>query len=395
MRMPGFPRELPMLLDRTIITTRFKINPEVFTDRPAFNSKHGTDILDSHPRSRQVGGEDQRTHNLVFGSYGGIVVSAEELGRDCWYATRIHLNPRNVLYRHNGKGVDVEDALIAFTILREEVSTILADPADIIHILPGLHPDSRAFWSLLEIPIDLYDPDGTLEKVFRNPHYPKMGEGFRVRNGTVQIGAGDGPFKIKFYRKDKQMQKLLRKHRVKDAPRVFRVEVVLSQQKLLEHLSNERNVREINGIPRLVSFTPGDLIECHRRIVTNLRGCFQVESSEGSSNQKDKLPRFMALVATHFDIPLVELFDLYETKIGRGERTTTRHRDAARKALASISPVRLEEVFCERNYEDQPSIAIPELQRTVPDDRMLTLRCSEVLSVYGHKGSCVQEVAVG
>lgn len=357
----------PMLLDRGVISTSFEITPEVYIDRVGFNQNYGTDILDIDPGSRQRNGEDQKTQKLVFGSYGGIVVFTEQNPNGRWFANGIHFNPRQVIYRHNGHRLSVDDFTAALTILREQVAKIQTKPSDSIHIVPGVHPKSNACWSTLEITADLADPDGQLgERVFKNPHYPKMKEGFRYRDGMVQIGSPDGPFKIKFYRKDKQLAKLLRKYRIAGVPRVFRVEIVLSQGKLLEHLGSPNNTRIIHETSRLVRFTPVDLIECHRRIVTRLQGCFQViDGGAGKGEKMDKTGRFMAWVATRYNIPVAELLDLYKTQIGCSGETMGRQRRAANSMMTKISPLKFDKIFSDANFQRQPSIVIPELEATV------------------------------
>lgn len=371
-----------MLLDRGVISTVFEVTPEVIADRVGFNQKYDTNILDIDPGSRQRDGQDQKTQKLVFGSYGGIVVFTEQNPNGRWFANGIHFNARNVLYRHNGHRLSVEEYTVALTILREQVAKIQRMPDDIIHIVPGVHPQSHASWSTLEITIDLADPDGQLEeRVFKNPHYPKMKEGFRYRDGSVQIGAPDGPFKIKFYRKDKQMAKVLRKFKVKDAPRVFRVEIVLSKGKLIEHFGSAKNTRMMNGHQRLVRFTPVDLIEFLRFIVTRLQGCYRVES-EGCK-KKDKTASFMAWVATLHNIPLVELLDLYETEIGCSGETAGRQRRAAHSMMAKISPLRLDGIFSDASFQWQPGIVIPELEATVAYRRQHVMSALDIEMTYG------------
>jgi hypothetical protein len=373
-----------MFLDRCVITTWFEVTPEVFADRPGFNARKGTDILDIEPGSKQLNGKDVKTAKLVFGSYGGIVVFADQQPSGRWFAHNIHFNPRNVMYRHNGNGLSVKETLNALTFLRDQVFHILADLDDFIHIVPGLHPHSCAFWSVLEILVDLADPDGVLQnRVFRNPRFPKMAEGFRYRDGTVQIGAPGGPFTIKFYRKDKQLSRVLRKYGVEDAPRVFRVEITLSQYKLLEHLGHDRNVGIIDGYKRLIRFSPVDLIDFYQQAVRKLRGCFNVAAADGNAASKDKLGRFMALVATQFDIPLDDLFDLYEGQIGCAGKTSGRHRAAASEMLASISPVALDQVFSDRHYQYQPAIVIRELEREVQSRRLEVVCDDDIWQVYG------------
>lgn len=368
-----------------VICTVFEVTPEAISDRVGFNQKYDTNILDINPGSRHRDGEDQKTHKIVFGSYGGIVVFTEQNTNGSWFANGIHFNPRNLLYRHNGHRLSVDDFTVALTILREQVAKIQRRPDDIIHIVPGVHPQSKASWSTLEIAIDLADPDGQLEeRVFQNPHYPKMKEGFRHRDGTVQIGSSDGPLKLKFYRKDKQMAKLLRKYHIKDAPRILRVEVTLSQKKLLEHLGKNDNIRMIDGKNRLVRFAPIDQIECLLRIVTQLKGCYPpIDGAAGKAKSMDKTGRFMALLATRFNIPLVDLFDLYETQIGCSGETKGRQRRAAHSMMAKISPVRFDEIFSDANLQRQPSIVIPKLEATVAYRRQQVMSALDIEMTYG------------
>jgi hypothetical protein len=375
----------PMLLDRGVISSVFEVTPEVINNRTGFNQKYDTNILDIDPGSRQRDGEDQKTQKIIFGSYGGIVVFTERNSSGRWLSNGIHFNARNALYRHNGHRLSVEDYTVALTILREQVAKIQNRPDDIIHIVPGVHPESNASWSMLELTFDLPDPDGQLEdRVFKNPHFPKMKEGFRFRNGKVQIGSSDGPFRISFYRKDKQMAKLLRKCRIKDAPRMLRVEVTLSQKKLLEHLGTPKNTRMIDGRNRLVRFTPIDLTECLLHIVTQLQGCYApIDGGACKGKSMDKTGRLMAWVATRYNIPLVELFDLYETQIGYSKETAGRQRRAAHSMMARISPLRLDEIFSDANLQRQPSIVIPELEATVAYRRQQVMSALDIEMTYG------------
>jgi hypothetical protein len=178
------------------------------------------------------------------------------------------------------------------------------------------------------------------------------------------------------------MRKLLRKYRIAGAPRVFRIELVLSQGKLLEHLGSANNSRIIEGTNRLVRFSPADLIECFLRIVTRLQGCFRV-ASRSSDISKDKTGRFMALVAKFHDIPLVDLFSLYETEIGCSDETMGRQRRAAYSMMATISPVRFEEIFSTTNLQRQPSIVIPELEATVAYRRQYVMGALDIEMNYG------------
>lgn len=357
-----------MLLDRCVITTSFRICREVFEDRIAFNKKYGTDILDFSPRSYQKAGREVKSCKLVFGSFQGIELFAEEIASDWWEAKNIHINPRKILYRHNGNGLSVEETLNAFAYLREEISCVLHNPDDIIHILPGLNPRSNAFWSVLEIPVDLYDKEDNLGKVFRNAHYPRMSEGARYGNGNIQIGSRSGPLKISFYRKDEESKGLHRKYDAKEVPPVFRVEVTLSRGKLLEMLGNERNTQMIDDRQRLVRFLPEDLIDCHRGIIEKLQGCYKISSSE--QGQKNRLPRFMAMVANRCDVLLTDLFDWYELEICHGQKTNGEHRLVARKALAEMGPLRLSEIFTDEAYQRQPRIEIRNLEKMISDRRM-------------------------
>jgi hypothetical protein len=141
------------------------------------------------------------------------------------------------------------------------------------------------------------------------------------------------------------MTKLLRKYRIAGPPRIFRVEIAISQNKLLEHLGSAINTKFIGGKDRLVRFSPVDLIECHRNIVNRLQGCFKVFDGGDVKGKVSKTGRFMALVAKYYNISLGELFDLYETEVGCSKETKGRQRRAANLMMTNMMRLAINQWF--------------------------------------------------
>ncbi len=210
---------------------------------------------------------------IHLAQYGALFLTCYQPEGGHWKITSIEFNPVTLLYGHNAKVLDRSDFITAMTVARDLVTRILARPDDAIHVIPGSHPESVAYWSEIEIPLNLFDPDGHLWDILRNTRTQLVRKrAYDYKDESTHLGAKDGALSIKIYRKDLQMSDRCAKF---DAPcdiPIVRVEVKLKGAKLLEHLGPEANTARIDGKQRVVSFGGDALVRVHKKIVSTLEG---------------------------------------------------------------------------------------------------------------------------
>jgi len=353
-----------MPLDRCTITTSFPINPAVITNTDAFRIETGLELRDFRPSSQFIKGFMHQSAVLQIGNYGGIRVYAKKANLGNWEAKSIEVNPAKLLYGHNGRILSEAEGLTSLSVAAKLLSPLLANAEDAIHLIPGLADNSLAYWSKLEIPMHLHDPDGTLLHAFRNPGHPAIHKpALRGDGESVKLGAKRGGLKINIYRKDLEMAQLLRENDAPEPAQILRVEVSLSQDKLIRYLGSNVNTCRLDGISRLVRFSGSDLVAAHRLIVADLKGCFSQQQDSSDAPNDNKLGRFMALIAHNSSLTLDDLTAIYDRRFGLDRNTKSRVRTAAMDELSRQSPFSVDEVFSPAAYENQPCIQVPRLER--------------------------------
>lgn len=374
----------PMPLDRCTITTSFRINSAVITDTAAFRKQSGLELREFKPSIKTIKGEDLQRGTLHVGSYGGLSIYLAQSQDGRWRAKTIHINPGKILYGHNGRPLSETECLTAFSIAIDLLTPLLAKPGDAIHLIPGTSPDSEAYWSMLEIPMHLHDPDGSFQHAFRNPSHPSIRKpAFRVEGESVKLGAPRGHLHINFYRKDLELADVIRKHNGPDVPRILRVEVTLRGKRLVKAFRGDGNTRMLNDNLRLINFSGNDLMAVHSRIVSELKGCYSLQRDASGKPDKNKLGRYMAHVANQSPLSLDDQLDIYENRFGFGRDGKSRTRNAALEELSRLSPFSFKDVFSPEAYQNQPSIAIPELERYMQARRDNTAINPLVAAAYG------------
>jgi hypothetical protein len=198
----------PMPVDRASISTRIKLDPE-------FAAAATPDLLTLPPRFRslvvEVQNRVQRRQDrdvpvkvIHLESYGGIELRVTR--GVTWTVDKITFNPGKLVFGHNGRALTVEDFQKALSILLQYVTVLLKDPADFIHVIPGISDDSGAWWSSLEIPFQVADPDGHLLQAFMNAKHPRIRKpALRCVGQSISWRSCTGDLAIKVYRKDIEM----------------------------------------------------------------------------------------------------------------------------------------------------------------------------------------------
>ena len=363
-------KHYPYLLDVIGISTKVLMSPGFTEDPEAYAGLLGISALDVKKGTKRHRDEEQPYLTIDLLGYGSIRIYAERC-HDGYRIKTITLNPSSILYGYNGRPLSTLDLQTAFSVAIDAMAPLLADPDDIIHLIPGIAPKCRAvaYWNMLELPCNLSDPNRGLLAVLKNCRHPGIklkpmpveGESYRLGKRSCQLC-------IKFYYKDFEMRKLVDKFTAPEPQPVMRVEATLKGAALAEQMGSEGNFAMINGTSRLVRFSAADTVRAHRAVVSQLKGCYQPVSVEVDQG-KDKVGRFIARASSFTGTAVDDLIDLYVEECADGKNTKTRIRQAALARLAQLSPFSMEQLFCEELYNSQPEVIIPLLDATTADRR--------------------------
>lgn len=381
---PFFDTIKPMPLDRCTISTSFPIHAAAATDAANFRKTSGLELREFTPSNKVIKGEDIPCGTLDIGTYGGLSIYVQRSAIGHWKAKTIHLNPGKLLYGHNGRALNETECLTAFSILIELLTPLLTSSNDFIHLVPGISSESLAYWSMLEIPMNLYDPDGDFQFAFRNPsHHAIRKSAWRADDESVKLAPKRGQIKLNFYRKDLDMADSLKDNRVLDVPRTFRIEVTLTGKKLIQAFQDADSIRSLGKQSRLVRFTGSDLIAAYRSIVTDIQGCYSYQRSDSATSASSKLGRFMAIVSHQCKLSVEDQITIYEKRFGCSGSTRTRLKNSAKDELSRLSHFSCQSVFSDDRFANQVSIGIPRLERFMQPRRENTQIHPLVAAAYG------------
>jgi hypothetical protein len=154
-----------VLLDRTIIETRVAIHPELLANPKQFVRDQDLTI-----RNLKPGRMSHSPIHLDVLTFKGIGIDIYPQHASLLSPVRIEFNPSKCLYGHNGRVIDCNNFIDALGILVHHLSPLLNDPCDWVHLLPGVIPQGRAFWQMLEIMLQVRDKNNQLLDLFRNAH---------------------------------------------------------------------------------------------------------------------------------------------------------------------------------------------------------------------------------
>lgn len=360
-------------LDRCRIRTEVELNPQFMDSPEAVAPTLGIDWYD-FGRGHQKQSADYKGQSVTIhlAQYGALFLMCYKPKGGRWAITSIELNPVTLLYGHNARVLDRFDFITAMTVAKGLVTRILARPADAIHVIPGIHPDSRAYWSHIEIPLNLYDPDGCLWDVLRNTRTQLLRKrAYDHEEESTYLGAKDGPLSIKIYRKNLEMKDECKKFGAPCEIPIVRVEVRLKGTKLLEYLGPEGNTALIGGMNRVVSFGGDALVRVHNKIVSTLEG-LNVEPDRLAKGLGDKAGQLIGLVSRVYEPTIEELLRLYRTHIGCSDRKFRSMRKAAVAAHGAMTNMPASKIFDGDAYHYQPEIVIPMLEAGLLERREYT-----------------------
>ncbi|WP_035600638.1 hypothetical protein [Haloferula sp. BvORR071] len=356
------------MIDQAKIFLNFmRLKQELFDDPEAFRVACGLPHLDV--RVSSSGKKGTITARISLVADDAVVITA--VRRDgCWYAWLVEFNLGKLLHGHNAIPITRAAMLCAaLSELQAVMQLVLEKSADAKRLIPGL-PGSRSHWSMIELSLNLGDPDRVLVQAFLASSHPAirnepMSRGnWRKLPGTHLV--------VRTYAKDEQMAYALRKSGVTDVPpRMARIEFVLMGPRLKESFKSRGD---------LAGFDLLDLREAHVQEARKLLGVFVRNAGDSKAS---KLAKFIAALVRDGRGSREELQSLYE-RINMPHRNTrsTLKSDITR-ALEEFSPIAFDDVLTDEAYFLQPSIRIPKLERFTRATWLRDRTDLKIVEIYG------------
>lgn len=368
-----------MPVDHLAFETDLLVDPSLVENPAAFLQKVGLEFndIDLKPALKR------RPVSLYLDLLrkGTVKVKIVEVAPGAFVLRLVRFNPGKLFHHHNGRVLESREAIEAFGILREVVEPLLKNPSDAARLIPGCHPDSPSFWTVVEIVMHLHDPDEAILLALRNIRHPSIRKKASPFEGeSLTLGTHRSDIMINAYRKDLQMTEL-RRFAVADFPKVVRIEITLKKGKLLDYLGKVENTRRIGGELRLVSFTGTDLLDAHKTVMDQLQGLSPV-TVDDSLPLDNKLARFIGILSLRSGESVVALLDSYDHRFKPGAETLGRMR---RFALDEISrhPGVVPDLFSSANYENQPCLVVPKLEEPAYLQRVGPAVLKDIVKTYG------------
>lgn len=386
-----FPHAFP--IDRCVIVTRVRLLDEIVNCRPEDVASLTPDIRDfveyiEHKVSvksrkgsdRSDPGSRQRipTRKIMVGKGTPIVIRA--IKDPNWHIQSIDFTPAIILYGHNGRILDETEFHWAASYLIEMVAPMLANPADWVYLIPGLVPQSRAYWKEIEIPYQLLDNGPILRAFLNSKHHNIDLPPLIKREGqTVEFADSDRHLRIRGYRKDLQMRTKF-KARIVDPPPVLRIEVILKGERL-RHFMAHAKWQKIDGVERLVCFDAdqlklafsnvvgsfkgpilNDLVEIRAKVVEQLEN--ENDPAQIDKKKKDgttKLAEYMAWVSRETGLSFEDLYAPIPVHkpVPNESKRKSNYRTTMIETLRRLDPISLAKMLDDDAWNNQPAV-VPE-----------------------------------
>lgn len=353
-----------MPIDKTVIKTRLRIQPELFSDPNLFILKHDLEIRTAKPTPGTLRGKPTLNLKLDVLNYKGIKLELRKVRSKHLTDVVIHFNPGVCLYSHNGSILTLAEFLDALSVLVAQTKALLENPNEWFDLLPGLRKGSPAYWHLIELPFQCLDVDGSKLAGFRHLSHPNMRTPARHWPNSISLGGKRGKLQISIYRKALEMvaHEKIGVGELPDYADVLRIETRMKDEKLLHYIGNDRNVEMIDGTMRLVRFYPVDLIGGHRQCLSELRGVYSSnEPLQDLSARGQLVPLGRLLAHIVLDQRTTQMFPELLAHIrfytGASSDTMKELRTAGLAVLKSHSTIARDVIFSDTAYETQHGVA--------------------------------------
>jgi hypothetical protein len=361
-----------MPVDKSTIRTRVTCHPGLLADPAVFLQERNLPIRSAKPSTGGRGGSATKNITLNVLAYKGINVELSKIVGDPLADVTIKFNPGVCLYGHNSRILLLTEFLHALSLMANSLKPLLLDQDHWVDLVPGLRPEGVAYWSYLEVLLQLRDACGKLLPWFRHLRHPSITTPSRHWPESISVGPHKGKLRLSIYLKaaEQYARGNLSESEFQDAGDVLRLEARMKDEKLVHYLGSAANVEVIAGKPRLVRFYPGDLVRGHRACFGELQGVFSddagpLESEQGG--QLSSIGQLLARVASDHRSTKTfpQLLAAVRHYMGAADDTIGKIRKAGLAELSRLSPVSRDTLLSDAAYQRQLGIASGQLERLV------------------------------
>ena len=357
-----------MPVDRSVIHTKLRISPDVLNNPESFIAKFSLPVRSvRHAPARGSGG----AHCLVLDvlTYKGIKVTLQKIPSSRLMAAIIEFNPGVCLHGHNGSILRYNGFSDALSLLIDALLPLLEDCNGPTNLVPGLDPESPAYWSYLEISFQCLDLNGELLKSFRNLRHPLIRTPSRHWKSSITAGSKRSKLQICIYRKDLEMIKRhkLTQENISGFGNILRFEIRIKNNMLVRLLGNAQNTTIIDNKERLIRFCAEDLIAVHSSILNDLKGVYPHDTDSEippPSGQLQKQGRLIAEISTDERVSqsLDQILSCIQHNTGASSATINKLRKNALNHLSTKSSLSAGDAFSKLYYPSQPDFTIEDIE---------------------------------
>lgn len=309
---------------------------------------------------------------------------------DHWFATKIEGNLLKLLYGHNSISIRTQhEFLVGLTRFYDVVSWIVPEPWR-FRILPGLGQNNTSYWSKIEFPVHVPDPDRRLFSALQHVRHQGMrlaawrcdAESLKLQGGTKSIN---------IYLKDVEVAKKHSKRTlIMPSEPVLRIECAWAKEDLAKRAKPHGRMvgPEQPGSRRLASVSLPQLYSMCRTTLRQTQGTFALmEGDPGKQKPARGHARFLAEIAKAHSIPLSSLLETDARLVKRSDTTRADIRREAEDYLTRFSDVDLDQILPEAAPPWAPIIRIPGIEEEVELMGLATMPRPEIEQAY-HDALC-------
>ena len=379
----GTPQQSPgmtsVIIRNLSVTTRVRLHPN-FLDHPIkYAKEHGVELADDvYPETKFKADRDdaygekirRAKSNIHLVRHGAIrLLSVVTDGEN--YLQTIDVNLPVLLFGKKLHLLSQLDLARALTIVMDSVRSLLADPDDARHLIPGLHQeeDPVAFWRLVDCEVLV---PGVPIRCLHHLSHPNTGRAQGCKAKRIQLGDKQDPFMIRF----KELKHTCNVVEDWEVPQGVRVRLILKGQNLLEEMRRWNKTTRINQATRLSSFSHSSITALMRSVMSDLEGTYLSVPPEWESPTKNKAithAKAIALVSqlSGLDPAVLQAMDQEIRESSPSIRKRFKKDFAVEKSC--LKPVPLDQLF-------NPVLPAPEM---VASDRREGRLDPEIARLYG------------
>lgn len=357
--LPNSPLLQPVPLHTLTISTALRLHPE-FTRAPvAFARRRGVVLADDvfletsfkkDPKSEEKLAKVKANIHLVRHEAVRLLVERDADGD---WVKCINLNPALLLYGDERHPLLDHDFLRSLSLLRRQVTPLLAEPADAGHIVPGLSDtgDPLAYWRSLRSELLL---PGILRLCLHGLSHPATGPAQGSTKTRIQLGNNGDDCVIQFTEAKVERSG---PGGSRGAAGV-RVELLLKGPSLPPRFARLGTTALVRDHHRLISFPGSSVALVHQNVMSQLEGIYlpvPPEWSDKSLCKRVTHAKVFALLSSLTPTPLEKLRRIDEEL--RHPSTDTRERldEAVPEALRWLTPAPVSTLFTSSVYSAQES----------------------------------------